>query len=181
MSDVFFAASKFSRFLRNRGNAKIWQRLKFQLCTNLYLCCYCSIANCAEVIHLLTAHCLETNRSQTLGKVSRVLTETQTHDVKLQLVSNTVSPCNRVQVRENMLATGAKCGKTCKRWQAWENMQLVSSAGKHATPKCKMQNMHPVPSTGKRANGTKRGKARNRCQMRKNMHQVAVLIAGKHM
>ena len=64
--------------------------------------------------------------------------------------------------------TGAKGGKTCKRCQARENMQPVSSAGKHATGVKRRKNV----------TGAKRRETRNRCQARKNMQPVA--IAGKH-
>ena len=47
-------------------------------------------------------------------------------------------------------ATGTKGGKTCNRCQAQENMQLVLKAGKHAT-------------------GAKGGTKYNRCQARENI------------
>ena len=68
--------------------------------------------------------------------------------------------------------TGAKGGKTCKRCQARENMQPVSSAGKHATGvkrrkkcnRCQTKgNTQPVPSAKKHVTGGNCGKTYNRC------------------
>ena len=73
----------------------------------------------------------------------------------MQLVTRV--PGRKSMQPENMQPV--KRGKTCNQYQARENIQPVSIAGKHET-------------------GTKRGKTCNRCQSRENMQPVS--SAGKH-
>ena len=68
----------------------------------------------------------------------------------MQLVRNAGKDTSETGPKQ---ATGANCGKICNRWQARENVQLVSIGAKHVA-------------------GAKRGKTCNRCQARENMQLV---------
>ena len=75
------------------------------------------------------------------------------------------------------------------RYHAWENLQPVSSAGKHA-PAAKRgktctccqarENMHLLPSAGKRTPSSKHMKTYTQSQARENIPVYPMPRAGKH-